>query len=236
MCTVATAHPPTILALDDYLQAWVARHCPEAAVSFDAPGPEAPEGRGVGFRLVEVTPIPPRRGVSQGAFEANMTYWVSTWGSDVHDAHEMLDTLLFAALQDPTFVTRGVSIDTAAWGALNVELRPGFLLSAAIQRDLTQVLAPQVQRPVEVTGVSMTNLAGVVLGVSGAHEVALQNARVAVRGSRRTVATDREGRFVLHGIPPDPPVSELVVQARGRRQHIPIEAQADGTYVLRFPF
>ena len=160
-------------------------------------------------------------------------YLVTTWAAATADAHQLLETLLFAALDTPAYTVEPAPFPPASWAAFGVPPQPGFALSALVQRARPQPPVPRVRRPLEVETAPLVTLSGRVLGPD---DIPLPDAYVELPALQRGVRTDGRGRFVLTAVPTQPPTTHLRVHAKGATQAVAVKLDQVGDAGLTVRF
>ncbi|HYF00766.1 MAG TPA: hypothetical protein VEJ18_17730, partial [Planctomycetota bacterium] len=189
--------------VDRRLEAWVKKVFDGRAVevAFAPPGP-GKSARGIGLHLFEAIPTPPLSTPRRPPLQATLRYLVTAWAATPAEEHVLLGELLFAALDEA-----GVDVETEAlapsvWTALQVPLRPSFVLRATARRERPEPPVRRVQHPLTFRTTALAVLRGRILGP---RDIPLMGARVAIPGRDRVAVTDADGAFALDGVPRTPP-------------------------------
>jgi hypothetical protein len=208
-----------ITAADGRLSAWASELLPKVTLSFDAPA-AGREGEGVSLYLYELAPGP-EQPAAGGRLQASLRYLVTTWAVTTERAHELLGTLLLAALQEPGFEVDPQPAAAGLWTALRLVPQPSFTLWLPVRQELGRPVAAPVRRPLELRATGLAPLDGTVLGPD---QAPLAGANVELPALQLAAITDWRGRFSFPAVPAEPLPKELLVKARGREQKFSIGA------------
>jgi hypothetical protein len=224
-----------IQALDARLSEWVGSVLPEKAeVSFGPPGSSkgSATSQVVGLYLFEIAPA-----VSDGIDRSRVRqilarYLVTAWAVRPEDEHQLLGTLLAAA------VNQGLKLDLTplpgqTWAALGLAPRPAFVLDEllVIERPVEKV--PLVRQAPVVRSVGTTVLEGRVMGPL---QMPLGRAEVSHLGIGRSATTDAHGWFRFPLTPGETPLHRLEVQSKGVKRLFTVDAQAGAAINLQFDY
>jgi len=215
-----------IEALDAQLAAWVGDRLKGVPVTFDPPS-DGRTGEGVSLYLMELTPHADERVERNRTLRASLRYLITSWSDKPERAHELLGTLLLAALREPEFELDPVPIGVDAWTAFRIGPRPSFVMRVPLRQDLESPAVKLVRKPLDMRASGVSVLDGTVLGPD---DVPLASASVELPALQLVTTTDWKGRFRFPSVPADPPPKELLVKARGKEQRVPIKSI--GTPVL----
>lgn len=207
--------------IDQQLQSWAQASLTgrAAEVTLDAPRPDR-SGQGVSLYLIELAPAPPARGIRPPPHQLLARYLVTTWADQPGPAHDLLETLLFAAWDRPDYTVELAPLPPAAWVALGVPPRPAFMVGVLVQRARGEPPAPRVRQPLEVETAPLVPVHGRVFGPG---DIPLPNAHVELPALQISVQTDGRGRFRIAGVPTQPPTTHLRVHAKGHTQDVAIK-------------
>ena len=111
---------------DRRLATWIGGILDQVDVSLGPPG-AADTARSVGLYLVELVQSPPARSTRRPPFLMTLRYLVTTQAPKPEDAHEMLGTLVVAALDNPEFEVEQEPLPLSLWTALGIAPRPSFV-------------------------------------------------------------------------------------------------------------
>ena len=208
-----------IAETDDRLGGWVKATAGAVEVWLGEPRREAP-GTGVGLYLMELVPAPPPQGGRRPPLQFSARYLVTAWAPDTRAAHQLLEELLFAAMDAPELEVDLEPLPGAAWAAFGVAPRPSFLLRVPVRRERPERPVKLVRVPPVVQLVPVATLEGVVVGPSN---VPLAGARVELPALGLATRTDPDGRFRFGSVPAEGPPLLVKVSAKGREMSVRAE-------------
>jgi hypothetical protein len=196
--------------VDSELSDWVERVLPGTTVRHGEPSipPDSPCVNLYLYRLASAPALQQTRGASPAV---TLRYLVTVHDNDSEQAHRVLGTLLFEAMQHPHYV---VDLDAATedfWQAFGLAPRPAFVLTAPLRLEQVHE-TPRVRDYPRISTVPAIPFRGVLLGPG---DIPLADARVVLVDLDRHTRTDREGRFVFAAVPPEPSRKRLRIAARG---------------------
>lgn len=102
------------------------------------PPPPFPMGRGVAFRLLDITPRPVPHERRYRRLHASLRYLATAWADDDVTAHNMLGRLTFAAMQHATIELQPEPPTMALWQALGVPPQPSLIFRCEAFHDLPE--------------------------------------------------------------------------------------------------
>lgn len=217
--------------VDGRLEAWVATVLGETPVSFAAPRDAHPPV-GISLYLLELGAAPPGRGDAQRMRELWLRYLVTAWADDPREAHRLLGTLVFAAMEDETLEVELAPLPAMAWAAFGAAPRPAFLLRAPLRRERPQPRAKTVRKPLQIELVATSPLRGVVLGPD---DVPVAGARIDLPRHHLACYSGPDGRFRFPRVPSEPQAKDVRVSVKGRRLDLAAQQAAAGdVLVIRF--
>ncbi|HEV3028307.1 MAG TPA: hypothetical protein VG457_12080 [Planctomycetota bacterium] len=184
---------------------------------------DAPKATTVTLSLVGVLPTPSPRTPQRPPLKLVLRYLVSVQAEDVEDAHRLLGTLAFSAMEIPDFELETEAPEAALWKAIGTPLQPSFAIRVPLLKIRPEPKARRVRFPLVIKTSAVRSLSGVVLGPG---EIPIMGARVEIAGSGRPVETDSLGHFVIPGILREFAPRALEVRAKGARETIPLDPQA----------
>src|SRR5687767_7223780 len=149
--------------IDRRLVAWIGGIIAQVDVSLGPPG-AAETAKGVGLYLLEIVQSPQARGPRRPPLMMTLRYLVTTQAAKPEDAHQMLGTLIVAALENPDFEVEQEPLPLSVWTALGVPPRPSFVLRMPFRHERPEKLAPRVRKPIVIKQLPLRSLAGLVLG------------------------------------------------------------------------
>jgi hypothetical protein len=179
------------------------------------PPPASPVGSGMVLHLLDITPLAPADAERHRRLRATLRYAAIAWADNTASAHQMLDELMFAAMQHPLVrLDRERSLETM-WQSLGMAPLPALVLRCEAHHDLPSRSVRPPMRTIYAT-TPASHLSGRVVGSDGR---AVDRAVVAVPRYEMRARTDDAGRFNLPALPSQEPVT-LVVHANGREEQL----------------
>lgn len=218
---------------DRQLQEWAQACVNDVTVTLHAPL-AAPEGQGVSLYLYQIADGPPARSITVAPpLRVLARYLVTTWAATPEQAHALLETLLFAALEDPAYEVDLAPLDPALWTGLGVMPQPAFVLNVPVTRPRAQPATPRVRQPLEVETALLVAVHGQVLGPG---DVPIAHAQIAVPALDLSLQTDRTGRFALTNLPAGRSAVTVHVRAKGDAQTLSVSPAdyGDKPLIIRF--
>jgi hypothetical protein len=216
-----------IETIDDDVRAWLASVAGSmAAISFDLPPPTGEQLTLHAYLFDIDRPL----AVSSGRLPPmllRLGYIVTCSGPDVPAAHAVLSKLIAAAETNAQFSLEFGPAVAAAWTALHVPARAGFVLRATASKERAGQIAPPV-RGARLETVSLQPLSGRVTAKDG---TPLAGATIEASSIGRTATTDADGRFTLEGATNALDLS-LRVRAKGSETEVTHAAHSTGDYTI----
>jgi hypothetical protein len=165
--------------------------------------------------------------------QVRLHYLVTAWGEKPEDAHRLLGTLMFAAMENPP---TDLDVDltppsSEAWVALGVTPQPSFVMVVPFKQERPQPPVKYVRKPLVVQAGSMLTVAGTVVGPG---DVPLAGATVEIAGLNMHEQTDAYGRFSFRSAPGGTQPIRLRIAAKGRRMEYVVGEQASNPIVIHF--
>jgi hypothetical protein len=194
----------------------------KAEITFGAPN-GSPKETTVTLSLVGVLPTPTPRTPSKPPLKLVLRYLVSVQAPDTGDAHRILGTLAFAAMERPEFELELGAPEATLWPAFGVPLRPSFAIRVPLLKARPELKARRVRYPLVIKTTPVRSIAGVVLGPG---EIPVMGARVGIPGGGRPVETDHRGHFVIPGILRDFAPAALEVRAKGALETVALDPKS----------
>ena len=219
--------------VDQHLREWIASTLPGIDVSLDVPSAKV-DGPAVGLYLYELSVAPPLRTAKRPPLQLLLRYLITANGAYAEAGHQMLEELLFAAMDNPDFEIDAQPVPLEFWAAFAVPPRPSFTLRVPLRIDREQPRAKRVQMPIVVDTAPLAPLDGIVLGPG---DIPLSGAVVEVPSLRLVTRTDFKGRFHFAAIPSTPHNLPMRVEANGFELTVPAATQQRGNgkpVVIRF--
>lgn len=205
--------------IDRRLADWIETLLDQVEVSLAPPG-RTEAGRGVSLYFMELVQTPPARGQRRPPLQMTLRYLVTTHSSNPEEAHQMLGTLVIAALENPEFEVEQETLPLAIWSALGIAPRPSFVLRVPFKHERPEKIAPPVLHPLIVKHSPMRGLTGQVFGP---RNIPIVDARVELPALQLQTNTDSKGRFHFSAIPVEPRVKLLRVRAKGQEFSITMD-------------
>jgi len=184
---------------------------------------DTPKQTTVSVSLVGVLPVPTPRTPQKPPLKLSLRYLVSVQAEDVEDAHRLLGTLAFSAMETADFEMETEAPDPALWTALGVPLRPSFLVRVPLLKLRPEPKAKRVRFPLVIKTTPVCTISGVVLGPG---DQPIMGARVEIPGSGRPVETDHLGHFVIPGVLREFGPRALQVRAKGVLETVDLDPKA----------
>jgi uncharacterized protein DUF4255 len=222
-----------IESTDRHLTQWIATVLEGTDVSLAAPSDSAP-GQGISLYLMELRNAPASRGAKTPPLQISLGYLVTAWSPDPEEAHRLLGTLVFAALDNSELEVDLAPPSPGLWSAFGVVPRPSFLLHVPLRQARPEIKAKPVLQPLVLQKAGIRRLDGLLLGP---HDIPLADAQVELPALQLAVRTDSKGRFSFSTVPAEPPPGRFRVLAKGVELSISLSAVPDPgkPLVIRFP-
>ena len=209
---------------DRHLATWIGGILDQVNVSL-APPAANETARGVGLYLMELVQTQSARGTRRPPLLMTLRYLVTTQAPKPEEAHQMLGTLVIAALENPEFEVEQDPLPISLWTALGIAPRPSFVLRVPFRHERPEKLAPPVRRPIVIKQLPLRSLRGRILGPD---DIPIMNARVELPALELYTNTDSKGRFHFAAVPSAPGPRLLRVRAKGQEFSINTEqAESD---------
>lgn len=205
--------------IDEQLQKWAQALLKDASVTLSAPSTDR-KGRGASLYLYKLAPAPPSRGVKQPPLQVFARYLITTWGETEEQAHQLLEALLFGAMEEAAYEVELSPLLPEAWALFGLIPQPSFALGALVKRERLQPEPQRVRRPMDVIASPMMTVSGVVLGPE---DIPLPYAHVELPALQISLRTDANGRFHIPHVPAKPSTTRLRVQAKGQEQEVVVQ-------------
>lgn len=204
---------------DQRLKDWVENVTGGTTCSLNAPSAVVKDPT-ISCYLMDLLEIPALRNVPHPPHQFMLRYLVTSWAKDPLEAHQGLNTLVFAALEEPELELEMHPPEPALWTALGVPPSPCFFLRVRVRLERPEKPPRLVMKPLQVDALPVKPLAGVVLGPEN---VPVMGAVVEIPSLQFSVRTGSNGQFYFKSVPESGWLKRLVVKARGRTQEIPLE-------------
>lgn len=188
----------------------------------------------VALHLLDLLPAPATASAARNPpLQITLRYLVTTCAASAAQAHRMLGTLVFAAMEHPELEVELEPLPAGFWEAFGVAPRPSFLLRVPLRRERPEPKVERVRRPAEVRFAALTTLRGRVVGPG---DVPLAAAQVELPSLGVTTRTDSDGCFRFAALPAEPVQRQIRVRARGQEMAVTVEPTAapGQSVVIRF--
>lgn len=209
--------------VDQRLKDWVGTVLTGTAVSLLPPLDQTAEPL-VGLYLLDLHPSPPAKGPRRRPLQILLRYLVTTSAQQPEEAHSMLYSLVFAAMEEPGFEVDLEPVSPSLWTAFGSLPRPAFMLRLPLRLARPQEEVKFIQAPIEMQHSPMAGMGGVLMGPD---DIPIANARVELPAQHLTTRSDAHGRFWFAAVPAKPTVKHFRIQARGRDFAVEVERKAD---------
>ena len=210
--------------VDQRLKDWVGTVLTAASVSLSPPVDQGTEPL-VSLYLLDLHPSPPTKGARRRPLQILLRYLVTTSAQQPEEAHSMLWTLAFAAMEEPGFEVDLEPLSPSLWTAFGSLPRPSFMLRLPLRFARRQEDVKVIQAHIEMQHSPMVGMGGVLMGPN---DMPIANARVELTAHHLTTQTDTRGRFRFAAVPAEPAVKRFRIQARGRDFAVEAECKAGG--------
>jgi hypothetical protein len=204
---------------DQRLKDWVENVTGGTTCSLNAPSPAAKDPT-ISCYLLDLLEIPALRNVPHPSHQFSLRYLVTSWAKEPSDAHQRLNALVFAVLEEPELELEMHPPEPALWTALGVPPSPCFFLRVRVRLERPEKPPRLVLQPLKVEALPVKPLAGVVLGPE---DVPVMGAVIEIPALQLSVRTGSKGQFRFKSVPEGGWLKRLVVKARGRTQEIALE-------------
>jgi hypothetical protein len=203
---------------DRRLATWIGGILDQVNVSLAPPG-AMDAAKGVGLYLLELLQSPAARGPRRPPLLMTLRYLITTQAPKPEDAHQMLGTLVVAALENSEFEVEQEPVPISLWTALGIAPRPSFILRVPFRHERPEKLAPPV-RSVVLKRLPLRSFGGQIVGPEN---IPIMNARVELPAFELFTNTDSKGRFYFSAVPAAPGAKLLRVRAKGQEFSINTE-------------
>jgi carboxypeptidase family protein len=160
----------------------------------------------------------------------DLDFLVTVQLADAYEEERALAELLLAAAERSDFEIVAGRTAAELCATLGIPVAAGFVVRTPLARERERRRAPLVRFPLIVEAADLTVLEGIVTGPG---DVPIAGAHVTVKGLDKDARTDRDGRFVIRGVPREKDGLALNVKARGVELDAP--AVPGQTVVLHLP-
>jgi hypothetical protein len=205
--------------VDEQLKSWVEQVLGSISVSLDRPGSQQSD-RGVCLYLLELIDAPPLRNTTRPPLQLKLRYLVTAWAETPEDAHHLLGTLAFAAMEETAFDLDLEPVSPATWQAFGIPPQPSIVLQVPLRQERPEPSEQLVRVPLVLHAVPTANLAGTLLGPG---DIPLVGATVELGSLRRSTRTDPKGQFRFDNVPGEPATQSLRIVVKGREFHVTVD-------------
>lgn len=206
-------------AADARLKDWVKTVAGAVDVTLGPPK-DVKAGRAVNLYLLEMLQAPQPRGPKRPPLEITLRYLVTSWADSPEEAHRILGTLVFAAMEEADFEVESERVAGDTWMALGLPPRASFVLRLPVRKERPEAPVKLVRRAAVVSAVGTSTLFGVVVSPE---DTPIVEALVEIPALQLLATTDREGRFHFATVPSEPRKKVLRIRARGRQFNVTSE-------------
>jgi hypothetical protein len=214
---------------DDQLRDWVKATVGSIDVSLSTPR-AASSDRGVGLYLIDLDKKPPARGGTPPPLQLWLRYLVTTWAQTPEDAHELLFSLAFAAMDQPEFEVDLEQRPAAVWQALDLPPMPSFIIQVPLLRLRVTEPVRHVRQPLQIQSAGVVTLEGTILAGS----TPVPSADVDLPALGAVTRTDARGRFRFRSVPSAPASTLVRVRARGYETTTTTKVHPNRRIVIQF--
>lgn len=199
--------------VDQRLNEWVGTVIKDAKVSFAPPDSTNKEPL-ISVYLAGLRPSPPAPVESRRTpLQISLRYLISTWAETPEKSHEMLGTLVFAAMEHPEFEVELDPVPVEIWQAFGVPPCPSFMLRLPLILKRDEAPVPRIKWPPTIRDTTLSSLNGRIVD-TGNNPVT--GARVELPSLNLSTRADSQGRFSFAGVPAEPRSKEFFIKARGK--------------------
>ncbi len=205
-----------IREIDEGLERWVASVVGET-VSVSLAPPSIPANKSsVGLYLLEISEIPPASGSKPAPYQVELRYLVTTNAPDPKDEHELLESLIFAAMERPETKVDLRPLSSAEWSAFELAPRPCFSMRVPLRKERVVPIAKRVMSEMVLKTGRLRTFGGVILGPS---DIPLPDAEIELTATKTKTRTDHTGKFEFGATPISEEV-ELIVRVKGTTRRV----------------
>jgi hypothetical protein len=216
--------------VDRDLASWVSSVAGDVDVIHDRPRDDVLDRPTVFVYLLALDHALPTQRSERRPLEISLRYMLTTGGADVEQAHRLLATLVFAALERADVHVDLTPLAPELWAAFGVAPRPTLILRRALIVERPARVG-RVRSPAEINLTPARGLRGVVLTKAG---VPVPHARVELPALKVSAYSGIDGWFDLGVVPEAAHDAPLRVVAKGTDALLPAERGDDGRLVIRF--
>ena len=204
---------------DQRLKDWVENVTGGTTCSLNAPS-AAVKAPTISCYLMDLLEIPALRNVPHAPQQFMLRYLVTSWAEEPVEAHQRLNALVFAAMEEAELELEMHPPEPALWTALGIPPGPCVFLRVRVRLERPERPTRLVLKPLKVEALPVRPLVGVVLGPE---DVPVMGAVIEIPALQMSVRTGAKGQFRFQSVPESGWLKHLVVRARGKTQDIALE-------------
>ncbi len=179
---------------DTFLEQWITATAGVGEVSFSHPL-HSPD-KSINAFLYSLSPAPSRDINSESPVRFTLNYLVSVKNKNTREAHAVLSTLVFSALEHPDLITVFPPAELLAM--LNPEILPGLGISLAAARFRKLQQPKLVRKPLIIEPAMYQKTKGLIVSK---HGKALNNVKVSLPSIHHHAVTNETGEFTFSFFP-----------------------------------
>lgn len=187
--------------------------------AWDSSKPSKPK---VTVFLKDILPAPPKHSVHIAPLQVSLRYIIYVNAASRTDANRILETLLFAAMEDTAMEVELSPCADAFWQAMQLLPCPSFALLVPYSKAAKGELAKPVSRAMEMRISPTLYLRGRVVTQLKRATIPLVGAQVNLANSNITSITGDNGQFNLGAVPPQPQQKTLLVNYKQYSQRVAV--------------
>jgi hypothetical protein len=181
---------------DGRLKDWIGSVIQGAELSLEPPDAKK-TGRGVGLYLLELIQAPPPSTTRRPALQLALRYLITAWSDTPEDAHQILVSVMLAAMESTEFQVELEPVPMTTWTAFGMPPQPSFVLRVPLRQERQQ---PQTKlvRELKIQSSPIVSFHGLLLGPG---DVPLSDCQVELSALNLSTSTDYKGRFYFPSVP-----------------------------------
>ena len=197
--------------LDRRLEGWAKAIVADLTVSFNVPTAET-DKLNLCLYLLDVIPVAAGRGVRLPPLQMTLRYLVVAQGPIQSEVHQLLGTVLIAALENAEFEIEKEPLPFDVWKAFGIAPRPSFVLRVPFKYERAEKVAQPVLQPLTVKQTVLETLQGRI----SINRIPIMNANVEIPALKLSARTDADGNFQFPALPSEPSEKDLRIRIKGR--------------------
>ena len=209
---------------DSELTAWIERALGADHVTLSPPPAQAVLEESaqpmVSVHLMDLVAAPDLRRTSQTPLRIGLRYLISVAGPSPPESHAALGKLVFAAMQEPSWVVELEPPSPEFWLAMGAAPRPAFVIT----RHVAQLQPELADKPVKRVVAKVSTMVPLIGRVLGPDDVPLAGARVELPSLTQATRCDERGRFRFPAVPAAATQRVLRVSAKGKVQAFTVDS------------